>query len=66
MSGNTHVLVKDFLRSYYKSRTGRLDEKPNIKSVRNTAKKFYSGFQRVTGIEISDALRKDVSVVSVA
>ena len=60
------VLVKGFLRWYCKSRTGRLDKKPNIKSVRNTTKKFYSGFQRVTGTEISEALRKEGSFVSVA
>jgi hypothetical protein len=42
------------------SRSGRLDETPNIKSVRNTAKKFFSGFQRVTGTEIGGALRNDI------
>src|SRR2546421_3478702 len=31
----SNVLVKDFLRWYFKSRAGRLDEKPNIKCIRN-------------------------------
>ena len=61
----SNVLVKDFARWYWKSRSGRLAPKPNLKSVKNILKKFFAGFQRITETEIGDVLRNDVYVVSV-
>ncbi|KAF7511471.1 hypothetical protein GJ744_004660 [Endocarpon pusillum] len=60
----SNVFVKDFARWYYKSRQGQLDELPNNTSVRNTIKKFFGGFLRVTGTKIPDELRLDVYIVS--
>jgi hypothetical protein len=60
----SNVLLKDFARWYTKSLTGRLDPEPNDVSVRNTLKKFYSEFERVTGTAISQELRNDVYFVS--
>jgi hypothetical protein len=42
---------------------GRLVLKPNLKPVKNILKKFFAGFQRITGTEISDESRKDVYIV---
>ena|SRR2546423_86598 len=54
------MFLKKFARWYCKSRRGRLAPMPNIKSVKTTLKRFFAGFQRVTGTEISDELRKDI------
>jgi hypothetical protein len=59
-----NVIVKDFARWYYKSRRGRLGERPNDISVRNTVKKFFSGFERIIKIKNLDGLRVDVYTVS--
>jgi hypothetical protein len=34
--------------------------RPNLQSVRNILKKFFAGFERITGMEISDELRTDI------
>ena len=60
----SNVTVKAFARWYCKSRRGRLGETPNDTSVRNTMKKFFSGFERVTSTKIPDGLRTDVYTVS--
>jgi hypothetical protein len=39
---------------------------PNLITVTDILKKFFSGFERVTGREICEELRKDVYLVSVA
>lgn len=59
-----NVTVKDFARWYCKSRHGRLGSVPNDTSVRNTVKKFFSGFERITKTKIPDGLRVDVYTVS--
>jgi hypothetical protein len=60
----SNATVKDFARWYCKSRRGRLDKRLNDISVRNTMKKFFSGFEKVTRTKIPDGLRIDVYVVS--
>ena len=60
----SNVTVKDFARWYCKSRRGRLGEVPNDTSVRNTVKKFFSGFERITQTKIPDGLRVDVYTVN--
>ena len=62
----SNMLIKKFARWYCKSRRGWLAPTPNIKSVKTTLGRFFAGFQRVTGTEISDELRKDVYLVSAA
>jgi hypothetical protein len=44
------------------SRSGWLAERPNQNTVMDKLKKLFSGFERVTGTEISEELRKDASV----
>jgi hypothetical protein len=60
----SNMTVKGFARWYCKSRRGRLEEVPNETSVRNTTKKFFSGFERITKTKIPDGLRTDVYIVS--
>jgi hypothetical protein len=62
----SNVFLKKFARWYHKSRRGRLAPKPNLKSVIIILKKFFAGFQRLIRTEISDELRKDIYLISVA
>lgn len=42
---------------------GRLDKRPNLTTVKNMLKKFFGGFVRVTGTDISDEYRRDIYTV---
>jgi len=53
-----------FTRWYIKSSPGRFGTEPNDVSVRNILKKFYNGFERVSGTEIIQELKTDVYFVS--
>lgn len=60
----TNVTVKDFARWYCVSRSGRIDHRPNLTSMKNMLKKFFSGFVRVTETILSDEFRNDIYTVS--
>lgn len=59
----SNVLVKDFARWYCSSRSGRIHKRPNLTTVKNMLKKFFGGFVRVTGTDISDEYRRDVYTI---
>ena len=59
MSPPSNVLLKEFA-PWCKSRDGQLEKMPILTAVRDTVKKFLSGFQRVTKTKIPDQLRTDV------
>jgi hypothetical protein len=61
----SNMLIKKFARWYCKSRRGRLAPVPSFKSVKAILKRFFAGFERVTGTEIRNELRRDVYLVSV-
>ena len=52
-SASSNVIIKEFVRWYCKSRSGRLGLEPNIVSVNDKLKKLYRGFELAIGIEIS-------------
>jgi hypothetical protein len=54
----SNVFFKDFARRYIKSSPGRPGTEPSEVSVRNILKKFYNGFERVSGTEISQELKR--------
>ena len=62
----TNVIVKEFARWYCMSRSGRIEKRPNLTSVKNLLKKLFSGFTRVTGTTLSDEFRTDIYTVRLA
>jgi hypothetical protein len=59
-------MIKEFIRWYISSTTGRLaeDERPTVRTANACAERFFSGFEEFTKVKIIPADRKEIKTVS--
>lgn len=59
-------MVKEFIRWYISSISGRLDEneRPTVRTVDACAERFFGGFEDFTKVKIIPADRKEIKTVS--
>lgn len=51
------LLSKAFLKCFCVSRSGRIDKRLHLTSVKALLKKFFSGFEQVTETALNDEFR---------
>ena len=56
--------IKDFFRFHIATSCGRIAAKPTVDSINTNAEWFFAGFTRITGTEINEKDRAEVSKVS--